>query len=166
MSQFATADLADAHPEVQIAEPVFRDYGAVTAFHGPAHTLKVFEDNAMVRAALEEPGKGRVLVIDGGGSLRCALVGGNLAQLGVDNGWQGIIVHGCIRDAQEIKALDIGVKALGTHPRRSAKGLHTGHRDVAVSFAGVTFRSGQWIYADIDGVLVANSDIAAMGIVP
>ena len=86
-------------------------------------TLKVFEDNALVRSLLEEPGAGRVLVIDGGGSMRCALVGGNLAQLGVDNGWHGLIVFGCIRDSEEIRAMPIGVKALATHPRRSEKGL-------------------------------------------
>jgi len=161
LSPYATTDLADAHPEVQIAEPLFRDYGAVRAFHGPVYTLKVFEDNALVRGTLEQPGEGRVLVIDGGGSLRCALVGGNLAQLGVANDWQGIIVYGCIRDVEEINALNIGVKALATHPRRSAKGLHTGHRDLPVTFAGVTFRSGQWVYADADGLIVAEADIAA-----
>ncbi|HEY3851086.1 MAG TPA: ribonuclease E activity regulator RraA [Steroidobacteraceae bacterium] len=151
-----TADLSDAHPQAQIAEPLFRDFGASTAFQGPAVTAKVFEDNALVRALLEEPGAGRVLVIDGGGSMRCALVGGNLAKLGVDNGWHGLIVFGCIRDSEEIRAMPIGVKALGTHPRRSEKGLHTGQRDRPVTFAGVTFRSGQWVYADADGILVSG----------
>jgi regulator of ribonuclease activity A len=155
LPQFATADLADAHPDVQIAAPVFHDYGGSRVFHGPVRTLKVFEDNALVRSALAEPGEGAVLVIDGGGSLRCALVGGNLAQLAVTNGWQGIIVHGCVRDAEEIRALNIGLKALATHPRRSAKGMHTGHRDLSVAFAGVTFSPGQWLYADADGVIVA-----------
>jgi regulator of ribonuclease activity A len=108
---------------------------------------------------LEEPGAGRVLVVDGGGSMRCALVGGNLAQLGVDGGWQGIIVFGCIRDSEEIRGMPIGVKALGTHPRKSEKGLHGGHRDRAVTFAGVTFKSGQWVYADGDGILVSDTPL-------
>jgi regulator of ribonuclease activity A len=151
----ATADLSDAHPEAQIAEPLFLDFGALKSFHGPLVTVKVFEDNTLVRTLLEEPGAGRVLVIDGGGSRRCALVGGNLAQLGAANGWQGLVVFGCIRDSDEIRGLPIGVKALGTHPRKSDKGLHTGHRDRVVTFAGVTFRSGQWVYADSDGILVS-----------
>ena len=152
---YATADLSDAHPEAEIAEPLFADFGGVDRFHGPVVTLKVFEDNALVRAALEEPGNGRVLVIDGGGSLRCALVGGNLAKLGVENGWHGLIVNGCIRDSEEVGELPIGVKALGTHPRKSAKDLHSGHRNRTVAFAGVTFRDGQWLYADSDGILVS-----------
>jgi len=154
-----TADLSDAHPRAQIAEPLFRDFGGVAAFHGPVVTVKVFEDNALVRTLLEEPGAGRVLVVDGGGSMRCALVGGNLAQLGVDGGWRGLIVFGCIRDSEEIRGMAIGVKALGTHPRKSEKGLHNGHRDRAVAFAGVTFKSGQWLYADADGILVSDTPL-------
>jgi len=159
--KFATADLSDAHPDAQVAEPLFADFGGVERFHGPVVTLKVFEDNVLVRAVLEEPGDGRVLVIDGGGSLRCALVGGNLAKLGLDNGWHGLIVYGCIRDAEEIGELPIGVKALATHPRRSEKGLHPGQRRPSVSFAGVTFRDGQWLYADIDGIVVAETALTA-----
>jgi regulator of ribonuclease activity A len=151
-----TADLSDAHPQAQVAAPLFRDFGSALWFHGPVVTVKVFEDNVIVRTLLEEPGDGRVLVIDGGGSMRCALVGGNLAQLGVANGWRGLIVNGCIRDSREIRELPIGVKAIGTHPRRSEKGLHTGHRDRPVTFAGVTFRTGQWLYADPDGILLAE----------
>jgi regulator of ribonuclease activity A len=151
-----TADLSDSDPEAQIAEPLFHDFGAVSSFEGPVVTVKVFEDNALVKRLLEEPGAGRVLVIDGGGSMRCALVGGNLAQLGVSNGWNGLLVFGCIRDSEEIRSMPIGVKALGTHPRRSEKGLHTGHRDRAVTFAGVTFRPGQWLCADADGIFVAE----------
>jgi regulator of ribonuclease activity A len=97
-----------------------------------------------------------VLVIDGGGSMRCALVGGNLAQLAAKNGWRGLIIFGCIRDSGEIRDTPIGVKALGTHPRKSEKGLHAGHRDREVSFAGLTFKSGQWLYADSDGILVSD----------
>lgn len=158
---FATTDLSDAHPEAQVADPVFADFGGLLAFHGPISTLKVFEDNALVRAALEEKGEGRVLVVDGGGSTRCALVGGNLGQLAVKNGWAGIVVNGCIRDSEEIGGQDVGVKALATHPRKSEKGLHTGHRDKVVSFAGVTFKPGAWLYADGDGLLVSDEPIHA-----
>lgn len=155
----ATTDLSDAHPEAQVAEPLFADFGGLVAFYGPITTLKVFEDNALVRAALEEKGEGRVLVVDGGGSTRCALVGGNLGALGAKNGWAGIVVNGCIRDSEEMSGQNIGVKALATHPRKSEKGLHTGHRDKVVSFAGVIFKPGAWLYADADGVVVSEGPI-------
>ena len=154
-----TTDLSDAHPDAQVAEPIFGDFGGRVAFHGPIRTVKVFEDNAMVRALLEERGEGHVLVVDGGGSTRCALVGGQLGQLGVDNGWAGIVVYGFIRDSQEIADQEIGVKALGTHPRKSEKGLHTGRREKVVNFGGVTFKPGAWLYADADGVVVSDTPI-------
>ncbi len=156
---FATTDLSDAHPEAQVAEPIFGDFGGRLAFHGPIKTLKVFEDNALVRSTLETPGEGRVLVVDGGGSMRCALVGGNLGQLGVKNNWAGMVVYGYIRDSEEIAAQDIGVKALGTHPRKSEKGLHSAHADKVVTFAGISFRSGAWLYADADGIVVSDTPI-------
>lgn len=156
---YATTDLSDAHPEAQVAEPLFGDFGGRDAFHGPIATLKVFEDNALVRALLEEPGQGRVLVVDGGGSARCALVGGNLGALGVQNGWAGIVVNGYVRDSDELVAQAIGIKALGTHPRKSEKGLHGGHRERVVSFAGVTFKPGAWLYADADGIVVSDTPI-------
>lgn len=152
---FATTDLSDAHPDLQICEPVFADYGGVYKFHGPIKTLKIFEDNALVRSTLEQAGNGQVLVVDGGGSVRCALVGGNLGVLAVKNGWAGIVVNGCIRDSEEISQLDVGVKALATHPRKSEKGLHSGHVDKVVTFAGVTFRPGEYLYADGDGIVVS-----------
>ena len=157
----ATADLCDAHPQIQVAEPLLRDFGGVGRFHGQIVTVKVFEDNALVRTLLEERGAGRVLVIDGGGSMRCALIGGNLAQLGVANGWRGIVVNGGIRDSADIRESPIGVKALGVHPRRSEKGLHTGHRDRPVTFAGVTFNTGSWLYADADGLVVSEAALHA-----
>lgn len=156
---FATTDLSDAHPDAPVAAPIFRDFGGKTAFHGQVKTIKVFEDNALVRSTLETPGEGRVLVVDGGGSDRCALVGGNLGVLGVKNGWAGIVVNGCIRDSEEIGGQEIGVKALATHPRKSEKGLHTAHRDKVVNFAGVTFKPGAWLYADADGILVSDTAI-------
>lgn len=155
-TEFTTADLYDQHGEnVQVALPVFGDFGGHLQFHGPISTVKVHEDNTLVRAALEEPGKGRVLVVDGGESLRCALVGDKLAKLGLDNGWNGIVVSGCIRDSAVIATMDIGVKAMGTNPRKSLK-LGAGQRDVPVTFAGVTFSPDDYLYADEDGILVSN----------
>jgi regulator of ribonuclease activity A len=119
----------------------------------------VFEDNASVRAALETPGEGRVLVVDGGGSPRCALVGGNLGNLAVKNNWAGIVVFGYIRDSEEISLQAVGVKALGTHPRKSEKGLHSAQEDRPVSFAGLNIRPGAWLYADPDGIVVSDRAI-------
>ncbi len=155
----ATADLSDAHPEAQVCAPIFRDFGGRHAFHGSIATVKVFEDNALVRATLETPGKGRVLVVDGGGSLRCALVGGMLGELAVRNGWAGIVVYGCVRDTVELAGQDVGVKALAANPRKSEKGLHSGQGERAVEFAGVRFRPGAWLYADEDGMVVADGAI-------
>lgn len=156
---YATTDLSDQHPEAQVAEPIFADFGGRLAFHGPIKTLKIFEDNALVRATLETPGEGRVLVVDGGGSMRCALVGGNLGALAVKNNWVGIVVFGYIRDSEEIATQEVGLKALGTHPRKSEKGLHSGHADKVVTFAGVTFKPGAWLYSDADGILVSGEAI-------
>lgn len=155
MTSPATTDLSDAHPDlVEHCEPIFRDFGGRRAFSGPIATLKTFEDNPKVRQALETPGNGRVLVVDGGGSLRCALVGGNLAALAVQSGWAGIVVHGCVRDTAELAAAQVGVKALAAHPKRSERrGL--GDYDVVLRFAGATFRPGEWLYADEDGIIVS-----------
>ncbi len=156
---FATADLYDEHEEnVQVATPMFNDYGGKKKFSGPASTVKVFEDNSLVRATLEEPGEGRVLVVDGEGSLRCALVGDMLAILAKDNGWQGIVVFGCIRDSSVIADIDIGVKALNTNPRKSVK-KGVGERVVRLVFADVTINPGDYIYADEDGVVISNSKL-------
>jgi len=156
---FATADLYDQFGDkVQVALPVFNDYGKKRKFCGPISTLKVHEDNTLVRSALEEEGEGRVLVVDGGGSLACALLGDMLAKLGVDNGWQGIIVYGCIRDSAIVADMDIGVKAMNTNPKKSLKkGL--GDRDIPVEFANVKFTPGDYVYADEDGVLLANEKL-------
>jgi regulator of ribonuclease activity A len=157
---FTTADLYDQHEDqVQVALPLFRDYGGRKTFSGQVVTVRVYEDNSLVRAALSEPGQGKVLVIDGGASLRCALVGDLLAQLGKDNGWEGIIVSGCIRDSSVITGIDIGVKALATNPRKSVK-KGIGNRDVPVTFAEVTFNPGNYVYADADGILVSPVQIA------
>jgi len=157
---FATADLCDSHEDqirngqLRIVAPMFRSFGGRPAFSGPVATLKLFEDNSFVRKALDQPGNGRVLLVDGGGSLRRALVGDQLAALGVKNGWSGIVVYGAIRDAAAIAAMDIGVLALATHPQKTDK-KNVGEADVAVSFGGITCHPGEWLYADSDGILVA-----------
>lgn len=153
---FTTADLYDAHENsFQVADPIFRDYGGRLAFCGAACTLRVYEDNSLVRQALELPGEGRVLIVDGGGSLRCALVGDQLAQLAMDNGWAGIVVNGCIRDSQAIAAMSLGVKALATNPRKSVK-RGQGEADIPISLAGVIVSPGNYVYCDADGMLVAR----------
>lgn len=155
----ATADLYDTHGEaLRVLAPMFRDFGGLHTFAGTVATLKVYEDNSLVRTALEEPGQGRVLVVDGGGSLRCALVGDNLAALGHQNGWAGIVVYGCIRDATLIGAIAIGVKAIATNPRKSVK-KGAGARDVTLRFAEVTIVPGDYLYADVDGVVVADKQL-------
>jgi regulator of ribonuclease activity A len=150
-----TADLYDQHAaSLQISEPLFRDFGGHSDFSGTIATAKVFEDNSLVRATLEQTGAGRVLVVDGGGSLRCALVGDILAALAVSNGWSGIVVYGCIRDAAEIATLPIGLKALNTCPAKSVK-RGRGQLEVPVRFAGIDFQPGHYLYADLDGIAVA-----------
>lgn len=162
---FSTADLCDQHEELiraghlRVVAPMFRSYGSRPAFAGRIATLKLFEDNSFVRKALEQPGEGRVLVIDGGGSLRRAVVGDQLAALGVKNGWQGIVAYGCIRDSAAIAGMDLGVFALATHPQKTDK-KNVGEADVPVTFGGVTFKPGEWLYADADGVLVADQALA------
>ncbi|WP_437276204.1 ribonuclease E activity regulator RraA [Sorangium sp. So ce375] len=158
-SEIRTTDLCDEHPDVVVADPIFRDYGGARLFHGRITTVKVHEDNVLVRKALEEPGDGRVLVVDGGGSLRCALLGDNIAAMAHQNGWAGVIVYGCIRDAEAIARIPIGVKALATHPRKSGK-KGAGDRDVAVTFAGVTWVPGELVYADHDGIVCAQKQLA------
>ncbi|MDD9862977.1 MAG: ribonuclease E activity regulator RraA [Gammaproteobacteria bacterium] len=152
----ATADICDAHPDsVRILAPGLADYGARRAFAGPVATVRCRDDNSRVREALETPGDGRVLVVDGGGSRHCALLGGRLAAAALRNGWRGIVVWGCIRDAVELAALEIGVKALGACPRRSRKG-GAGERQLPLELQGVAVRPGDYLYADRDGVLLAG----------
>jgi regulator of ribonuclease activity A len=155
----ATTDLCDAHPDkLQVCEPVFSAYGRRRAFAGPVSTVRCFEDNSLVKEAVESPGHGRVLVVDGGGSKRRALFGGNLGAAAVRNGWSGVIIHGCIRDVAELEPLELGIRALGTMPLRSEK-RGEGERDVPVRFAGVTFRPGDHVYVDEDGVVVSATSL-------
>jgi regulator of ribonuclease activity A len=152
----ATADLCDAHADqLQVCEPVFQAFGGRPAFAGAVSTVRCFEDNSRVKEAVESPGAGRVLVVDGGGSRRRALFGGNLGLAAVKNGWAGIILYGCIRDSAELAQLDLGIRALGTMPLRSDK-RGEGERDTPVRFAGATFRPGDYVYVDEDGVVVAH----------
>ena len=156
-----TADLCDDHGDaVQLLSGGFVSYGSLTRFSGPITTLSVFDDNSLVRDALEESGDGRVLVVAGGGSQRCALVGGNLGILAGDNGWAGIIVDGCVRDAAELREVSMGIHARGTCPRKSVK-RGQGDRDVLVAVADVDLVPGMWLWADDDGIVVADRDLEA-----
>lgn len=150
-----TADLCDKYEaELQVADPTLGDFGGLMHFAGPIATVKVYEDNALVRKTLEGEGNGRVLVIDGAGSTRTALIGDQIGKLAEENGWAGLVINGCIRDVEDVSDLDLGVKALGTTPRKSGK-KGIGEVDVVVTFAGVTFTPGHYLYADPDGIVVA-----------
>jgi regulator of ribonuclease activity A len=149
-----TADLADEiGPDVRSCDLQLRQYGGRSIVAGPITTVQCFEDNALLKSVLSEPGNSGVLVIDGGGSLHAALVGDVIAGIGVDSGWTGLIINGAVRDAATLRTLDIGVKALGTNPRKSAK-TGEGQRDVPVEFGGVVFTPCEIAYIDDDGIVV------------
>ncbi len=159
MPTVPTADLCDQHPDaVRVLPPGFLSLGGAPAFSGNVTTLKVHEDNALVRTVLSTPGQGRVLVIDGGGSLRVALVGGKLGTLAEDNGWSGVVVWGAVRDTLELAACRVGIRALATCPRPPQK-TGAGKRDVPVTLGGVTIAPGMWLAADADGVVVADQSL-------
>ncbi|WP_169983348.1 ribonuclease E activity regulator RraA [Microbispora sp. H10836] len=153
---FATADLYDAHGDaLRSCVTQFRSYGARARFSGQISTVRCLEDNALVKQTLATPGGGRVLVVDGGGSLRTALLGDMIAAAAVKNGWAGVVINGAVRDTAALARLDLGVKALGSNPRKSAKtGL--GEVDVPVTFGDVTFTPGEWLYSDEDGILLSD----------
>ena len=160
---FKTADLYDAHSvSLRVMDPVFRAFGRKVTFEGEAHPVLALEDNSKVRTALEQPGRGRVLVVDGGGSVRCALLGDRLAQLAIDNGWSGVVVFGAIRDSADIDEMDLGVRALATNPKKSVK-RGQGADGIAVRIAGVQVAPGDYVYADADGVVVADGPLASGG---
>lgn len=151
-----TADLYDTYEEkLRIPEPIFKSFGGLKRFNGPIVTLKCKEDNSLVRDQVSEPGRGQVLVVDGRGSLRCALLGDQLAQKAVDNGWVGILIYGCIRDSVDISSMPIGVLALATNPRKSVK-KGVGGLGCELSFGGITIKNGDWLYADEDGIVVSS----------
>jgi regulator of ribonuclease activity A len=150
----STADLVDQHGEaLQSCDLQFRQFGGRRRFDGPIRTVACFQDNALVRKVLSEPGDGAVLVVDGGGSLHTALVGDLIAGLAQANGWAGLVINGAVRDVAALAGLELGIKALGSNPRKSAK-LGAGQVDVPVTFGGVTFRPGDHLYSDEDGVVV------------
>ncbi|ROR41479.1 regulator of ribonuclease activity A [Diaphorobacter nitroreducens] len=156
----STCDLCDAHKgddsgAFRVLPPVFQSYGALPAFSGPVSTVKCFEDNTLVKAAVDSPGNGRVLVVDAGASLRRALVGGNLAASAARNGWAGIVVNGCVRDVAELNAERVGIRALALMPLPTEK-RGEGLSDVAVQVQGVWVRPGDWLYADADGIVISD----------
>jgi regulator of ribonuclease activity A len=156
---FTTADLCDAHSadeHFQIADPLFKSFGGRSSFCGRISTVKVFEDNIVIKSVLEQNGEGRVLVVDGGGSHRCALLGADLAKLALANGWQGLVIYGCIRDSAMISQLPIGILALHAHPLKSHK-KGQGERDLLITFAGVNFKQNHFLYADDDGIIVSET---------
>ena len=156
---FTTADLWDEHAELLVcSDPIFQVFGNKKSFFGKITTLKLFEDNSLVRQQLETDGSGKVLVVDGGGSLRCALVGDRLAALAINNNWAGIIVNGCIRDSELINTMDVGIRALHTCPVKSIK-RNSGEKDVAVKFGSVTFIPDQFVYVDADGILLSQQNL-------
>ncbi len=158
MIDFATCDLCDAHKAdasgaFRVLAAVFRDFGATGRFCGPVSTVRCFEDNSLVKAAVDSPGGGRVLVVDGGGSLRRALLGGNLGAAAARNGWAGVVIDGCVRDAAELFACAVGIRALALSPMPPDK-RNEGARDVPVRIQGTWVRPGDWLYADADGMVV------------
>jgi regulator of ribonuclease activity A len=162
-TSFATCDLCDAHEEdasgaFRVLPPVFRDFGKAARFSGPVATVRAIEDNSRIREAVNSPGEGRVLLVEGGGSVRRALVGGNLAAAAARNGWAGIVVDGAVRDLAELAAAGIPVKALALMPMRSVK-RGEGQRDIPVEIQGVAVRPGEWLYADEDGIVVSATSL-------
>lgn len=152
---YITPDLCDAYPElVEVVEPMFSNFGGRDSFGGEIVTLKCFEDNSLVREQAEQDGHGKVLVVDGGGSLRCALLGDMIAEKAAKNGWEGMVIFGCVRDVDVLAQTDLGVQALASHPLKTEKrGL--GDLNKAVTFGGVTFKPGEFIYADNNGIIVS-----------
>lgn len=157
----STPDLCDAHPDdVRVCEAQFIDFGARQYFAGEIATIKCFEDNSLVKARLSQPGAGKVLVVDGGGSLRRALLGDQIAESAVQNGWQGLLFFGAVRDVEVLGGLDIGIKALGSTPLKTQK-RGEGQENIRLNFAAVDFLPGCFIYADGNGILVSDKNLLA-----
>ncbi|MGH3242216.1 MAG: ribonuclease E activity regulator RraA [Spirillospora sp.] len=156
---FATADLIDDFgDELRSCATQFRQYGARTSFAGRVSTVRCHHDNALVKRLLNTPADGRVLVVDGGGSLESALMGDMIAASAVANGWAGVVINGAVRDVVALRGLELGAKALGSNPRKSAKD-GAGEVDVPVGFGGVEFRPGDWLFSDEDGIVLAERDL-------
>lgn len=155
----STPDLCDQYPDlIQVVEPMFSNYGGRERFGGEIVTVKCFEDNSCVKKLVATEGHGRVMVVDGGGSMRRACLGDMLAEKASVNGWSGLIIYGCIRDVDEIMAIDIGVQALGSHPMKTDK-KDIGEIGISISFGGVTFNPGDYLYADNNGIVVASQQL-------
>jgi RraA family protein len=161
----AIADLCDYNAdlikkgELRVLQPIFQSYGRRQTFAGPVVTLKTFEDNLLLREFLDENGRGRVLVVDGGGSMGRALIGGILADRAQKNGWAGFVINGCIRDVDDVNRCDIGVRALNSHPMKPLK-AGVGEKHISVTIAGVKIYDGDWLYADADGIIISKSKLA------
>ena len=156
---YSVPDICDEFiEEISVLEPLFSDFGGKHKFSGEVVTIKCFEDNSLVRDAVRTPGHGRVLVVDGGGSLRHALLGDLLAAAAAENGWQGLLINGCVRDVEILETIDLGVKALNAHPVKTDK-RGEGQLEINVSFAGATIRPGSHLYADVNGIVVANRNL-------
>ena len=156
--KFVLPDLCDQYGDsLRVLSPILKNFGGNNCFHGKISTIKCHEDNSFVADAVREEGDGSVLVVDGGGSLRCALLGDNLAAIAASNSWAGIVVFGCVRDVVALKDISIGIQAIAPHPMKSVK-RQVGLRDVEVSFGGVSFIPGQYVYADDNGVIVSEDE--------
>lgn len=152
-------DLCDQYPEhIQVLDPLFRDFGARQQFSGEIVCVKCFEDNSLVKELVDQAGQGKVMVVDGGGSLRRALLGDMLAEKACTNGWEGFVIYGCVRDVEILKTLDVGIKALNAHPMKTEK-RGEGQHGIAVNFAGVSLQPGHYLYADENGVIVADKPL-------
>jgi regulator of ribonuclease activity A len=161
---YSTADICDVYSQqLQVLEPLFTEFGGRDKFSGEIVTIKCFEDNSLVKQTLGSAGHGKVLVVDGGGSIRCALLGDLLGAMAVESGWQGVLVNGCVRDVEILKSMDLGVRALNSFPLKSEK-RNEGQLNRTVSFAGVSFKPGQYLYADENGIVVANEKLKLAGV--
>lgn len=152
---FITPDLCDAYPEVAVVEPMFGNFGGHDSFGGEIVTVKCFEDNSLVKELVAEDGAGKVMVVDGGGSLRRAMLGDMLADQAAKNGWAGIIIYGCVRDVDVLVQTALGIQALASHPMKTDK-RGVGELNIPVTFGGVTFRPGEFVYADNNGIIVSS----------
>jgi regulator of ribonuclease activity A len=155
----STPDLADAAPQAQALLLPWQDFGGLRSFAGPAVTVKCFEDNSLVKALVQTPGEGRVIVVDGGESRRRALLGDQLAAAAVDNGWSGLVIAGVVRDVEILETLQLGIKALGACPQKTDK-RGEGQQDIAIEIGGVRVQSGDYVYADRNGVLVSSEPLS------
>jgi len=156
---YSVPDICDEfYEEIRVLDPVFRDFGASRRFCGPIVTVKCFEDNSLVREQVQSEGRGRVLVVDGGGSTRRALLGDQLAANAAQNGWQGLLIYGCVRDVEILETIDLGIKALNSIPVKTDK-RGEGQLDLPVHFAGAQIVPGEYLYADVNGVIVAVRDL-------